>query len=141
MIRVMCGGCFDCLHIGHVRYLQAARNLGDSLIVALTVDSQVDKGPGRPVFGLEDRAQMLEALRCVDLVVFTRSGVDAVREWKPEIYCKGADWADKDIPERAIVEKYGGKVVFIDTPSYSSTKILTGELLGERMAAAGKRFK
>jgi len=137
MIRVMCGGCFDCLHIGHVKYLQAAKDLGDSLIVAVTVDTEVHKGPGRPVFHWQERVEMLEALKCVDLVVLTRSGPEAVREWKPDIYCKGIEWMNK-LPELAIVESYGGKVVFIDLPTYSSTKILNGELLRERMGLAGK---
>lgn len=137
---ILCNGVFDCLHIGHLLYLEAAKAIDEDqmLLVALTADSTVHKGPGRPVFPWEERYRMLRALRCVDNVVICWGGPEVVRDYRPAIYVKGKDWEGK-LPEQAFVESYGGRVVFIDTPKYSSTKILTGELLNERIRADRER--
>ena len=129
MIRVMANGCFDCLHIGHVRHLQAARALGDILIVALTIDEEVHKGPGRPVFTWAERAEMLRALKCVDEIFPSWSFTQAIQQVMPDVAVKGKEY-----------EHLGSypntRTVYLDTPTYSSTKILTGELLRERIRAA-----
>jgi rfaE bifunctional protein nucleotidyltransferase chain/domain len=113
-------GCFDLLHAGHVRSLQAAAALADVLIVGVNSDASVRrlKGPGRPILPQEDRVALLAALECVDhVVVFEEDTPEAILELlKPDIHLKGADYAPphgKPIPERAIVERYGGRVVFL----------------------------
>jgi rfaE bifunctional protein nucleotidyltransferase chain/domain len=135
MITVLTNGCFDCFHYGHLVYLQKARALGDRLVVGLTMDAYVNKGPGRPVFPFAQRMGIVAALRCVDGVWAVSSGLQAIELVRPDIYVKGKDWADKNIPEEAIMEKMGGKVVYLDTMLYSSTEILEGKLL-ERIRAA-----
>lgn len=137
---ILCNGVFDCLHIGHVLYLEAARAIDydQVLLVALTIDEAVHKGPGRPVFSWEERAYVLRAFRWIAAVVMSESGPQAVELYRPDIYVKGKDWEGK-LPEQAFVESYGGRVVFIDTPKYSSTKILTGEMLNERIRADRER--
>lgn len=133
MVTVMANGCYDCLHLGHVAHLQAAKALGDRLIVALTVDEAVNKGPGRPVFSWEERYRMLWSLACVDVVIRSDSLSKVITQWKPAIYVKGIEYEGM-LPEQELVESYGGRVVFLDAkPRYSSTKILSGELLRERM--------
>ena len=132
LIRILADGCFDCLHIGHVVHLQEARALGDMLMVALTADSWVGKGPGRPVFNWRERCDMLSALRCVDQVHLVYSGIDAIELLKPDIYVKGIEYKDK-LEERELCDRLGIRVVFLDTkPVYSSTKIVNGELYGHR---------
>jgi len=122
---VLATGCFDILHIGHVYYLQAARALGDRLIVGVTGDAYVNKGPHRPVFSEERRALMLRELRCVDEVRIYQELVPMflIRSVRPQIYVKGQEYVGR-LPEQALVESLGGRVVFTDTPVYSSTKIL-----------------
>ena len=118
---VFTNGHFDLLHIGHVRYLQAARALGDRLIVGLNSDisTRLRKGPGRPIVLQEERAGLLAALRCVDAVVIFDSEdcIDLVAALRPDIYVKGADWNQPDgprPPEAAIVDKYNGRVEYVD---------------------------
>lgn len=90
---VMANGCFDILHVGHITHLEEARTMGDTLIVALTLDEYVKKGPSRPVYTWAERVRVLRALRCVDLVVPSSTGEDSVLEYRPSIFVKGADWA------------------------------------------------
>ena len=131
-IRVLALGCFDCLHIGHVKHLQAARALGDELIVALTADPSVKKGPGRPVFSWKERFDHLYALKCVDGVYVVSNWRKAIELIHPDIYVKGIEY-EGNLPEQNMIEEYGGRVVFLDTkPRYSSTLILTGQLFNER---------
>jgi D-beta-D-heptose 7-phosphate kinase/D-beta-D-heptose 1-phosphate adenosyltransferase len=114
---VMAGGCFDLLHAGHVAYLEAARSLGDCLIVALNSDDSVRdlKGPGRPLVPAQDRARVLEALACVDAVeVFEDSTPAAVlRRIQPDVFAKGGDYRRGTIPEADLVREYGGQVVVL----------------------------
>jgi D-glycero-beta-D-manno-heptose 1-phosphate adenylyltransferase len=117
---VWTNGCFDVLHLGHVRSMQAARVHGDTLVVGLNSDDSVRKlkGPTRPIFPEEQRAEMVAALACVDyVVVFNESTPEAsLGRLRPAVHCKGADYAPgsgKAIPEAALVEFYGGRVVFL----------------------------
>ncbi|MBP2654185.1 MAG: hldE 2 [Firmicutes bacterium] len=126
---VFTNGCFDILHAGHVRYLAAARALGDVLIVGLNSDQSVRalKGPTRPVNLEEDRAEVLAALAAVDYVVVfeDRTAEGLVSEIKPDIYVKGGDYEVKNLPEAGLVAEYGGKTVLIpEVPGRSSSKII-----------------
>lgn len=139
MIRVLACGCFDNLHIGHLRHLQKARSLGDHLTVALTHDDYVGKGPGRPVFNWNEREAMLSALRCVDGVMLHVEIGATLRIYRPDIYVKGIEYKDA-LVEEGLCRDLGIKVVFLDTqPVYSSTALLTGETLNGRIEAARSR--
>lgn len=126
---VFTNGCFDILHAGHVRYLQAARELGDCLILGLNSDESVGrlKGPTRPVNSQDDRAEVLSALSAIDYVVIfddpTAEGL--VREIEPSVYVKGGDYNIKDLPEATIVASYGGKTVLVpEVPGKSTSNII-----------------
>ncbi len=128
---VFTNGHFDLLHVGHVRYLQAARALGDALIVGLNSDaSTAARKPGRPIVGQEERAELLAALGCVDVVVIfdalTAEGL--VEALRPDIYVKGGDWNRPDgprPPEATLVEAYGGRVVYLPyIPDRSTSAII-----------------
>jgi rfaE bifunctional protein nucleotidyltransferase chain/domain len=113
-------GCFDLLHAGHIRSLQAAAELADVLIMGINSDESVRrlKGPGRPILPQEDRAALLAALECVDhVLIFDEDTPEAMLELlKPDVHVKGMDYAPphgKAIPEQAIVERNGGRVVFL----------------------------
>lgn len=126
---VFTNGCFDILHAGHVRYLAAARALGDCLVVGLNTDASVRrlKGKTRPINGEFDRAEVIGALAAVDYVVlFNEPTASAlIEKVRPTIYVKGGDYMKKTLPEAQIVKKYGGKVHFIDlVPGRSTTKII-----------------
>ena len=125
MKLVMCCGCFDILHPGHLWHLRAARALGDRLVVALTADRYVNKGPNRPVHRQDDRAAMLRELRCVDAVLVYDAPVpyDLIRTLRPAVYVKGLDYKGR-LPEQALVESLGGKVVFTETEKLSSTALV-----------------
>jgi len=126
-------GCFDLLHLGHVRHLEEAARHGDMLVVTLTADSFVNKGPGRPVFSELLRAQMIAALEHVDLVAINHAptAVNVLQTVKPDVYVKGSDYADaKDdvtggiVDERAAVEAHGGRIVFTDDITFSSSSLI-----------------
>jgi D-beta-D-heptose 7-phosphate kinase / D-beta-D-heptose 1-phosphate adenosyltransferase len=126
---VATGGCFDLLHPGHVQTLEAARALGDCLVVCLNSDASVArlKGPGRPVLGVEDRSAVLRALRCVDAVVVFDEDTPAaaIERLRPDVWAKGADYSDLELPEAAVLSRWGGEVVllpFVD--GKSSTNII-----------------
>jgi D-beta-D-heptose 7-phosphate kinase/D-beta-D-heptose 1-phosphate adenosyltransferase len=126
---VFTNGVFDLLHPGHVRYLQAARALGDVLIVGVNSDRSVaaNKGPGRPIVPAAERAEILAALACVDAVaVFDEDTPDAiVRAIQPDVLVKGADWAEDAIVGRDTVEARGGRVVRMAIePGWSSSAIV-----------------
>jgi rfaE bifunctional protein nucleotidyltransferase chain/domain len=126
---VFTNGCFDLLHPGHVRYLAAARALGDVLVVGLNDDASVTrlKGPGRPILSALERAEVLAALAVVDHVVFFADDTPAalIRALRPDVLVKGADWAEKDIVGRDDVVATGGRVERIDVvPGVSTTEII-----------------
>jgi rfaE bifunctional protein nucleotidyltransferase chain/domain/rfaE bifunctional protein kinase chain/domain len=114
---VVAGGCFDLLHAGHVAMLEAARSLGDGLIVCLNSDRSVRalKGPGRPLVGQADRRRVLEALSCVDAVhVFDElTPCHALELLRPHLFCKGGDYSEADLPERTVLEAWGGQVALV----------------------------
>lgn len=129
---VFTNGCFDLLHVGHVRYLQAARALGDALVVAVNGDASVRalKGPTRPVNSEEDRAEVLAALGCVDAVtIFHDERVSALlRTIRPHIYAKGGDYTvdSLDPGERAVLAEVGTEIRILPlVPGKSTTSILT----------------
>ena len=126
---VFTNGCFDLLHRGHVAYLEAARSLGDALVVGLNSDASVSKlkGPGRPVVPQEDRAAVLGALRAVDaVIIFDESTpVRLMRELKPDVYVKGGDYKVEDLPEAEIAEEIGAEVRIIPFEAgYSTTALI-----------------
>ena len=128
----LANGCFDVLHVGHVRYLHAARDLGGKLIVAVNADDSVRslKGAGRPVMPAEERAEILASLSDVDaVVVFTEKDVRAVvREIRPDFHAKGTDYSVETVPERDEVEACGGKVVIVGDPKdHSATEIIRAQ--------------
>jgi rfaE bifunctional protein nucleotidyltransferase chain/domain len=112
---VFTNGCFDLVHPGHIRYLQQARELGDLLVLGLNTDSSVTrlKGPGRPILNLEERSEVLLALRSVHAVVpFAEdTPLELIRRVRPHVLVKGGDWALDDIVGREIVQRDGGKVL------------------------------
>lgn len=135
---VFTNGCFDLLHAGHVDYLGKARALGSALVVGLNSDFSVKriKGPSRPVNPEFQRAKVLSGLGCVDYVTIFNENtpVALVEKLKPDVYAKGGDWKLDELPERKIVEKYGGKVALIDViEDESTTKMI------ERISASQKR--
>jgi len=126
---VFTNGCFDILHAGHVRYLQAAKELGDCLILGLNSDESVRrlKGPTRPINHQEDRAEVVEALAAIDyVVIFEETTAEhLVGEIQPSIYVKGGDYQINELPEAGIVASYGGKIILIpEVPGRSSSNII-----------------
>ena len=127
-------GCFDLLHVGHVRYLQSAAAEGDRLIVAVNDDASVAalKGEGRPVQSAADRAELVAALRGVDyVVVFSDPTVERLlRLLKPEVHCKGTDYTLDSVPERAVVLAYGGRTAIVGDPKQHNTRELLARIRG-----------
>ena len=127
---VFTNGCFDLLHPGHVAYLEAARSLGDALVVGLNSDESVrglGKGPGRPIVTEGDRAAVLGALRAVDAVVIfdERTPVRLMREVRPAVYVKGGDYRIEDLPEAEVAEEIGAEVRIIPfKPGYSTSALV-----------------
>jgi rfaE bifunctional protein nucleotidyltransferase chain/domain len=125
---VFANGCFDLLHVGHIRYLENARALGDVLVLGLNGDAGVSalKGNGRPLQCAGDRAEMLASLACVDYVLmFDDLTVDGIlNELRPDIHAKGTDYTEDSVPERETVRSYGGKVVIAGDPKDHATRDL-----------------
>jgi rfaE bifunctional protein nucleotidyltransferase chain/domain len=126
---VFANGCFDVLHVGHVRYLEAARALGDLLVVGVNADEQVRrlKGEGRPYVPERERAEVVASLRAVDLVtIFTEPTVEALLlAIRPDIHAKGTDYTEETVPERRVVLAYGGRVAIVGDPKdHSSTEMV-----------------
>jgi rfaE bifunctional protein nucleotidyltransferase chain/domain len=125
-------GCFDLLHVGHVRYLQSAAAEGDRLIVAVNDDASVAglKGEGRPVQPAADRAELIAALRDVDyVVVFGDPTVERLlRLLKPDVHCKGTDYTVDSVPERAVVLAYGGRTAIVGDPKQHNTRELLARI-------------
>ena len=141
---VFANGCFDLLHAGHVRFLEQARALGDLLIVGVNSDEsgRALKGPGRPILPEGERAQLLAALASVDLViVFSEMRVTPLLELlRPEVFAKGCDYTleNMDQGERRCVEAYGGEIVFIPTPRFTSSSALIERIAALRAAETAK---
>jgi len=125
-------GCFDLLHVGHVRYLRGAAAEGDRLIVAVNDDASVAalKGEGRPVQPAADRAELVAALRGVDyVVVFDDLTVERLlRLLKPDVHCKGTDYTVESVPERAVVLAYGGRTAIVGDPKQHNTRDLLARI-------------
>ncbi len=130
----LANGCFDILHVGHVRYLEAAALEADQLVVAINADETVRalKGEGRPVLPAADRAEIVAALRCVDfVVVFAEPTVTRVLQaLKPDVHCKGTDYTVETVPERDVVRGYGGRVAIVGDPKDHSTSDLLAKIAG-----------
>src|SRR5687767_1922129 len=128
-------GCFDLLHVGHVRYLQAAAAEADRLIVAVNDDESVRrlKGEGRPVLNAAGRAELVAALRGIDyVVIFPEPTVGPLLEaLKPDVHCKGTDYTLDTVPERDIVRRYGGRVAIVGDPKDHSTRDLLARIASE----------
>ena len=131
---VLTNGAFDMLHVGHLRYLQGASELGDIVIAAVNSDSSVklSKGPKRPVIPGHERAELVSALDVVDWVfLFDEPTVaEIIQKLRPNIHAKGTDYTPEDIPERTVVETYGGRVAIVGDPKNHSTTTLVEQLKG-----------
>ncbi|MBQ3641486.1 D-glycero-beta-D-manno-heptose 1-phosphate adenylyltransferase [bacterium] len=129
---VTTNGCFDILHVGHVRYLEKTKTFADVLIVALNSDKSVRsiKGEGRPINNENDRAEVLSALRCVDYVVLfdEDSPLDLLLQIKPDVYTKGADYTIETLPEAKPVMANGGRVEFISFVEGKSTTSIINKM-------------
>jgi rfaE bifunctional protein nucleotidyltransferase chain/domain len=125
-------GCFDLLHVGHVRYLQASAEEADRLIVAVNDDASVArlKGEGRPILPARERAELVAALRCVDyVVVFADANVERLlRLVKPDVHCKGTDYTVDTVPERAVVAEYGGRTAIVGDRKSHATRELVARI-------------
>jgi rfaE bifunctional protein nucleotidyltransferase chain/domain len=127
-------GCFDLLHVGHVRYLQASAAEADRLIVAVNDDMSVAglKGDGRPILPAAERAELVSALRCVHyVVVFGDPNVERLlRMVKPDVHCKGTDYTVDTVPERAVVAAYGGRTAIVGDVKSHATRDLLKRIAG-----------
>jgi len=135
---ILANGNFDLLHVGHVRYLRGAKELGGKLVVAVNSDDSVRarKGDGRPVMPAEERAEIVAALADVDaVVIFSELDVRAlIREIRPDIQAKGTDYTMDSVPERDAVAEYGGRVAIVGDPKNHSTSEIIRTRLGPRQA-------
>ena len=125
-------GCFDLLHAGHVRYLRAAKQQGDVLVVGINSDRSVSalKGPGRPLLPAEARAELVAALEPVDyVIIFEEPTAEAMlSELRPDVHCKGPDYTTETVPERALAESLGIAVAIVGDPKDHSTRNLLAEI-------------
>ncbi|TAM83687.1 MAG: D-glycero-beta-D-manno-heptose 1-phosphate adenylyltransferase [Acidobacteria bacterium] len=123
---VFANGCFDLFHVGHVRYLEGARQQGDVLVVGVNSDRTVRllKGEGRPLLPEEARAELLAAMECVDYVVIfdDATAANILRDLQPDVHCKGTDYTEATVPEREVVQSWGGRVVIAGDPKDHSTR-------------------
>lgn len=135
---ILANGNFDLLHVGHVRYLRGAKELGGKLVVAVNSDESVRalKGDGRPAMPAEERAEIVAALADVDaVVIFSELDVRAlIREIRPDIQAKGTDYTTDSVPERDAVAEYGGRVAIVGDPKNHSTSEIIRTRLGPRQA-------
>ena len=129
-------GCFDLIHVGHVRYLEAAAREADVLVVAINDDPSVRvlKGEGRPILAAPHRAELVAALRCVDyVVVFPESTVGPLLlRLRPDVHCKGTDYTEDTVPERDVVRSYGGRIAIVGDPKDHSTRDLVSRIASRR---------
>lgn len=133
---VLANGCFDVLHVGHVRYLAGARELGDVLVVGINSDEQVVrlKGPGRPVLPAAERAEIVASLEPVTYVtIFDEPTVEQLLlTLKPDVHAKGTDYTEETVPERAVVRSYGGRVAIVGDPKDHSTSAILSRIGGPK---------
>ena len=133
---VLANGCFDILHVGHLRYLQGARAQGDVLVVAINSDKSMRaiKDSGRPILGQDERVELVSALRCVDYVVlFDEPNVSRVLDvLRPAIHAKGTDYTEQTVPERDQVLSYGGEVRITGDSKEHSTRDVIERIVGRR---------
>jgi rfaE bifunctional protein nucleotidyltransferase chain/domain len=133
---ILANGNFDLLHVGHVRYLRGARDLGGKLVVAINSDESVRalKGEGRPIMPQHERAEIVAALAAVDaVVIFPELDVRAlIREIRPDIQAKGTDYTEDSVPERDVVAEYGGRVAIVGDPKGHSTSEIIRTRLSPR---------
>jgi rfaE bifunctional protein nucleotidyltransferase chain/domain len=132
---ILANGCFDLVHVGHIRYLVGAKAIGGRLLVAINSDEQVRllKGQGRPVISENERAEIVAAFRCVDAVtIFNEPTVEEIIHIiKPDFHAKGTDYSEDTVPEREIVRGNGGRVVIVGDPKdHSSTELLRSVQIG-----------
>ena len=137
---VFANGCFDVLHVGHVRYLEAAKALGDLLIVGINSDRQTRrlKGAGRPLLPQEQRAEIISSIEAVDFVtIFEEPTVEQLLlALRPDIHAKGTDYTEDSVPERDVVRSFGGRVAIVGDPKdHSSSQII------EKLAVSSERKK
>ena len=136
LTHAFANGGFDLLHVGHVRYLEAARREADRLIVAINDDESVrsHKGANRPILPAADRAELVAALRAVDyVVIFSEPTVDPLLQLlKPEVHCKGTDYTVDTVPERETVRGYGGRIAIVGDPKDHSTRDLLSRIRNRR---------
>lgn len=129
---VLANGCFDILHVGHIRYLEGARGLGDLLVVGINSDAQVRslKGAGRPFVPERERAEIIAGLRAVDYVtIFSEPTVEALLlAIRPDIHAKGTDYTEETVPERDVVRSYGGRTAIVGDPKDHSTSAMVLQL-------------
>jgi rfaE bifunctional protein nucleotidyltransferase chain/domain len=128
-------GCFDVLHVGHIRYLQDAAKQADVLVVGVNGDESVRglKGPGRPVMNERERAEIISAIRGVTYVTIFHESSPArlLGDLKPDFHCKGTDYTADSVPERDVVQAYGGKVVIVGDPKDHSTTEMLERMRGK----------
>jgi D-glycero-beta-D-manno-heptose 1-phosphate adenylyltransferase len=128
----LANGCFDILHVGHVRYLEGAKECGDVLVVGVNSDRSVAdlKGAGRPLLPADARAELVAALEPVDYVVIFEelTAADILRDLRPDVHCKGTDYTVETVPERDIVKGYGGAIEIVGDPKNHSTRGLLMEM-------------
>ncbi len=129
---VFANGCFDLLHVGHVRYLEAARRQGDVLVVGVNGDAAVRqlKGEGRPILPVAARIELVAALRSVSYVIVFEelTAEPLLRELRPHIHCKGTDYSEGTVPEREVVQAWGGKTMIVGDPKSHSTRDLIARI-------------
>ena len=132
---VFANGCFDILHVGHVRYLEGAKALGDLLVVGINADEQVraQKGEGRPLVPERERAEIIAAIRAVDFVtIFPEPTVAALLlSLRPDIHAKGTDYTEETVPERDVVRSFGGRVHIVGDPKDHSTTEMVRKVIGD----------
>ncbi|HYK91510.1 MAG TPA: adenylyltransferase/cytidyltransferase family protein [Acidobacteriota bacterium] len=140
---ILTNGCFDLIHVGHIRYLQEAKALGGILIVAINSDDSVAtlKGAGRPLQSESERAEILASLECVDCVaVFDTPTVDPLLlQLRPDVHAKGTDYTTESVPERNTVLSYGGRVAIVGDPKDHSTRDLIKSILTASVPCARRK--
>jgi rfaE bifunctional protein nucleotidyltransferase chain/domain len=135
---VFANGCFDLIHVGHVRYLEGARALGDILVVGINSDASVErlKGKGRPLQPEMDRVEIVASMEAVDfVVVFESTTVDSLlQDIRPDVHAKGTDYTRETVPERATVLSYGGRVEIVGDPKHHSSRDLIQAIISKSVS-------